>query len=71
MEEDVKEMEEDEEETDFELEDMDEEEDTEEEDENEQEGAAVVAGLELPAERFGPMFWMQVASFHCEIVERD
>ena len=68
MEEDVKEMEEDEEETDFELEDVEEEEHLsgegeEEEDENEQEGAAVVAGLEFPAERFGPLFWMQVASF--------
>ena len=65
MEEDVEEMEEDEEEgeTDFELEDVDEEEDMEEEDENDQEGAAVVAGLEFPAERFGPLFWSQVDSF--------
>ena len=65
MEEDVEEMEEDEEEAeiDFELEDVEEEEDTEEEDENEQEGAAVVAGLELPAERFGPLFWSEVDSF--------
>ena len=64
MEEDVEEMEEDEEEgeIDFELEDVEEEEDTEEEDENEQEGAAVVAGLEFPAERCGPLFWSQVNS---------
>ena len=68
MEEDV-EMQEDKEESeiDFELEDVEEEEHLsgegeEEEDENEQEGAAVVAGLEFPAERCGPLFWSQVNS---------
>ena len=35
----------------------------EEEDENEQEGAAAVAGLEFPVERFGPLFWSHVDSF--------
>ncbi|KAG5194224.1 hypothetical protein JEQ12_020585 [Ovis aries] len=70
MEEDVEEMEEDEEEgeIDFGLEDVEEEEHLpreyeEEEDENEQEGAAAVAGLEFPVERFGPLFWSHVDSF--------
>ena len=69
-EEDVEEMEEGEEEgeIDFELEDVEEEEHLpregeEEEDENEQEGAAAVAGLECPVERFGPLFWSHVDSF--------